>query len=119
MVNLAHLLVHTWYHSIPTRNNGTTQDIDTTANIFLSYHDLEQYPDIINNVLAENQGPLYWIGGGSDTDNLTTVYGYASLFSTHVPRHADRKYQTLSGDHKSFVAAASQHIIDWLQAMGL
>jgi len=105
------------YATFQTRNNGTTQDIDTTANIFLSYHDLEQYPDIVNDVLAENQGPLYWIGG--DSDNLTTVYGYASLFNTHVPDNTDSTYQTLSGDHKSVVAAATQNIISWLQGVGL
>jgi pimeloyl-ACP methyl ester carboxylesterase len=62
-----------------TYNNGSLQDIATTANIFLSYHDLDQYPDITNDVLPSISAPLYWIGG--DSDNLTTAYGYTSLFN--------------------------------------
>ena len=100
-----------------TYNNGAPQNVSTTANIFLSYHDLEQYPDIVNNVLGENQGPLYWIGG--DGDNLTTAYGYSSLFINYVPSHANSKYETLSGDHLTVVNNATSHITSWLEGLGL
>lgn len=98
-----------------TYNNGALQDVATTANIFLSYHDLNQYPDIANNVLSSITAPLYWIGG--DTDNLTTAYNYASLF-TRVPSNSSSQYETLSGDHLSVVGNASSNIISWIGGLG-
>lgn len=104
------------YAALQTYNNGALQDVYTTANIFLSYHHLSQYPDIVNNVLGAQAGPLFWIGGSSDS--LTTNYNYASLFGS-LPNNEDNQYQTIDGDHRTVVANSSDEIITWLGGLGL
>ena len=102
------------YATFQTYNGGTPQDVYTTANIFLSYHDLSQFPDIINNVLGAQAGPLYWIGG--DADNLTNVYNYPSLFGS-LPSNTNNKYETITGTHYTVVVNSSTKIINWLSGL--
>ncbi|MBD3669739.1 MAG: alpha/beta fold hydrolase [Gammaproteobacteria bacterium] len=99
-----------------TFNNGTQQAITTTANIYLSYHDLNQYPNIVNGVLGVIETPVYWIGG--DADNLTTAYGYSSIFN-NIPSNPNSQYETLSGTHTSVVTNAITPITTWLGGQGL
>lgn len=104
------------YDTFDTYNNGALQPVTTTANIYLSYHDLSQYPDIVNNVLGVQSGPLYWIGG--DADSLTTTYNYALLFS-NIPTNTDNKYETITGTHSTVITNSTTNIITWLTGLGL
>lgn len=102
------------YGSFQTSNLGVQQTISATANTYLSYHDVNQYPSMINDVLPQISQPLYWIGG--DADSLTV--NYPNLFPI-VPANANSKLETLSGDHYTIVANSAGSIVAWLTSMGL
>ena len=83
---------------IPDLSNPLLQ-ITATANDYLSYHALDQYPDI-NDVLPPIRLPVLWLAG--DVDPLTDFYNMAALAGELS--NPDSSYQLVTGDHLGMVA---------------
>lgn len=100
--------------SFITLNSGTPVTLNTTPNIYLSYHALDQYPNIYG-VLPKIDLPVMWIAG--DTDRLTTIYGMASLAGEITSSDSD--YQLLNGTHLGVVANTPIPLGVWLNGLGI
>jgi pimeloyl-ACP methyl ester carboxylesterase len=95
-------------------NSGVTVQITASANDYLSFHALDQYPDI-NDVLPVIELPVLWLAG--DVDPITTGYDMAALFTRITS--AGSSYQLVTGDHKGMVSNSPAPIVTWLGALGL
>jgi len=95
-------------------NTGLVMQITASANDYLSFNALDQYPDI-NHVLHVITLPVLWLAG--DTDPITTGYNMAVLFTKITSANSD--YQVIAGDHKSMVSSSSVPITAWLTMLGL
>jgi pimeloyl-ACP methyl ester carboxylesterase len=102
------------YDSFETRNNGTQVAINTTPNIFLSYHALDQFPDM-RSVLPRIELPVLWFAGSAD--NLTTAYKMAELYG--YIDSASSSYQVLGGTHLGVVANTPTPLGTWLSGLGI
>jgi pimeloyl-ACP methyl ester carboxylesterase len=102
------------YDSFVTLNSGAQVTLNTTPNIYLSYHDLDEFPDILG-VLPRINLPVLWFAG--DADNLTAVYGMANLASKIDS--ANSSYQLLSGNHLGVVANTPTPLGTWLTSLGI
>jgi len=98
---------------IPDLNNPLLQ-ISATANDYLSYHALYQYPDI-NDVLPTIKLPVLWLAG--DVDELTTFYNMATLFNWITSPNSH--YEHVAGDHLGMVSNSATPIDVWLISLGL
>jgi len=98
---------------IPDLNNPILQ-ISATANDYLSYHALYQYPDI-NDVLPVIKLPVLWLAGADDP--LTTFYAMAALSSQITNQKSS--YEVVNGDHLIMVSSSGAPIIAWLPLLGL
>jgi pimeloyl-ACP methyl ester carboxylesterase len=92
--------------------NAPLLTISATANHYLSYHALYQYPDI-NDVLPVIRLPVLWLAG--DNDQLTSFYDMPALSS--VITNSD--YYLVSGDHLGMISNTASPIDAWLFSMGL
>jgi len=92
--------------------NAPLLTISVTANHYLSYHALYQYPDI-NDVLPVIRLPVLWLAG--DNDQLTSFYDMPALSS--VITNSD--YYLVSGDHLGMISNTASPIDAWLFSMGL
>ncbi len=88
--------------------------ISATANDYLSYHALDQYPDV-NDVLPPVKLPVLWLAG--EDDPLTDLYNMSILASRITS--ADSDYQLVPGDHISMVSETVTLITTWLTTTGL
>lgn len=95
-------------------NSGVTMQITASASDYLTFHALDQYPDI-NDVLPVITLPVLWLAG--DLDPITTGYDMATLFTKITSANSD--YQVVSGDHKGMVASSVVPIINWAGSLGL
>ena len=98
---------------IPDLNNPLLQ-ISATANDYLSYHALYQYPDI-NDVLPSVKLPVLWLAGADDP--LTDFYDMPALFSRITSQKS--KYEVVSGDHLDMVSNSAARIVVWISSLGL
>ena len=98
---------------IPDLNNPLLQ-ISATANDYLSYHALYQYPDI-NDVLPSIKLPVLWLAGAEDP--LTDFYDMPALFSRITSPIST--YQDVSGDHLGMVSNSAARIEVWIPLLGL
>jgi pimeloyl-ACP methyl ester carboxylesterase len=98
---------------IPDLNNPLLQ-ISATANDYLSYHALYQYPDI-NDVLPTIKLPVLWLAGAEDP--LTDFYDMPALFSRITSPIST--YQDVSGDHLGMVSNSAARIGVWIPLLGL
>lgn len=98
---------------IPDLNNPLLQ-ISATANDYLSYHALDQYPDI-NDVLTVIKLPVLWLAG--DDDPLTDFYDMATLFIRITSQNSS--YELVNGDHLGMVSSSAAPIDGWLFSLGL
>ena len=96
------------------RLSGATTQITASANDYLSYHALYQYPDV-NDVIPAIELPVLWLSG--DTDTLTTYIDMAGLASRLT--NPDSDYQVVSGDHKTMVSSSGAPIDTWLKSLGI
>ncbi len=94
--------------------NNPLLSISATANDYLSYHALYQYPDI-NDVLPPINLPVLWLAG--DTDPLTAFYDMAALFNRITSQHSS--YVPVAGDHLGMVSNSAAPIDVWLDSLGL
>ena len=97
-----------------TLNNGSPIIITTTANRYLTYHDLEVVPNL-NFVLPGITQPVLWFAG--DTDPLTTLEGMEALAATITSTGSE--YQLLSAGHLDVVALTPDPLDIWLVGLGL
>jgi pimeloyl-ACP methyl ester carboxylesterase len=104
---------NTFYTLIPDPDNPLLQ-ISATANDYLSYHALDQYPDI-NDVLPTIKLPVLWLAGTDD--QLTTFYNMAALFNRITSLNS--RYEVVTGDHLGMVSNSATYIDDWLFSLGL
>jgi len=88
--------------------------ISATANDYLSYHALDQYPDI-NDVLTVIKLPVLWLAG--DVDELTTFYNMAALFNRITSQNSS--YELVNGDHLGMVSNSATPMDVWLIQLGL
>jgi pimeloyl-ACP methyl ester carboxylesterase len=93
---------------------GETIQITASANDYLSYHALDQYPDV-NDVLPAITLPVLWLAG--DSDPLTTSIKMDVLSSQITSQNSD--YVVVSGDHKTMVSSSGAPIDVWLSSLGL
>ena len=98
---------------IPDLNNPLLQ-ISATANDYLSYHALDQYPEI-NDVLPAIKLPVLWLAGADD--RLTSFYGMADLAGRISSQGSS--YEVVNGDHLSMVLNSGAPIKTWLSSLGL
>ncbi len=106
-------LIATFDTLVPDPNNPLVQ-ISATANDYLSYHALDQYPDI-NDVLPPIKLPVLWLAGADD--DLTDLYNMLTLASRITS--ANSIYMVVGGDHVTMVANTPGPIDDWLLSLGL
>lgn len=90
-------------------NTGVTMQITASAIDYLSYHALDQYPDVYD-VLPAITLPVLWLAG--DGDSLTTIYDMPTLANLITSDFSE--YMVVSGDHKTMVSSSGAPIIDWL-----
>jgi pimeloyl-ACP methyl ester carboxylesterase len=96
-----------------TSNGGIMQDIDTTANIYLSYHSPKQFPDIRASIPLVTK-PTLWLAGLSDP--LTTSAKSLGIIDV-VNSRSNYDYREITGDHISMVSNAPAEIDPWYQAL--
>jgi pimeloyl-ACP methyl ester carboxylesterase len=98
-----------------TYNGGQLVNISTTPNIYLSYHDTSQFPDIRSTVPMVTE-PMLWLAGADD--NLTTVaddtFGIIDLIPS-VP--ATNKYKVIAGNHFTLVNNVTAELHPWYQGL--
>jgi len=95
-----------------TLNNGTEQSLATTANRYLSFHDLDRVPGI-RDYAASISTPVLWLSGSSDS--LTTEQDHAGL--ANLITSTGSNYQVITGDHLSIVASTPSTIDSWLTGL--
>jgi pimeloyl-ACP methyl ester carboxylesterase len=95
-------------------NSGITLQITASANDYLSFHALDQFPDI-NDVLPVITLPVLWLAG--DADPITIGYNMATLFT--MITSANSSYQVITGDHKGMVSNSGAPVTTWLSTIGL
>ena len=100
--------------SFITPNGGISVTLFTSPNIYLSYHALDQFPNM-HAVLPKIDLPVLWFAG--DADNITTVYNMAGL-ATEITS-ADSEYQLISGTHLGVVANTPTPLGTWLGGLGI
>lgn len=88
--------------------------ISATANDYLSYHALDQYPDI-NDVLPTIKLPVLWLAGADD--ELTDFYNMSALFNQISSQYSI--YEAVTGDHLGMVSSSAAPMIAWLPTLGL
>jgi len=88
--------------------------ISATANDYLSYHALYQYPDI-NDVLPTIKLPVIWLAGADDP--LTDFYDMPALSSRITSPNSI--YQVVSGNHLGMVSNSAAAIVLWISSLGL
>jgi pimeloyl-ACP methyl ester carboxylesterase len=110
--------VDTFDTLIPDLNNPPNLlnllQISATANDYLSYHALYQYPDI-NDLLPAIELPVLWLAGADDP--LTSIYDMPALFSRITSPIST--YQAISGDHLGMVSNSAAPIVVWMPLLGL
>lgn len=92
------------------QNTGKTNDVKMKANIYLSYYDLEKFPNV-EEKLENIEIPVLWIAGKSD--RLTKVYKMEELFEW-LGDNEKNSYQLIKGKHKSVLDNSSDVIINWV-----
>ena len=97
----------------PDLSNPLLQ-ISATANDYLSYHALYQYPDI-NDVLPTIELPVLWLAGAEDP--LTNLYDMPALSSRITSPNSI--YQAVGGDHLGMVSNSAAAIVVWMPSLGL
>ncbi len=97
-----------------TLNSGVIQILTTTANRYLTYHDLEVVPNM-NFVLPNITLPVLWFAG--EDDRLTALEGMEALAATITSTGSD--YQALPAGHLGVVALTPDPLDIWLIGLGL
>lgn len=96
-----------------TANGGLLLDIYTTANIYLSYHDPAQFPNIKASIPLVTV-PTLWLAGIGDS--LTSSAKSLGIIGT-IPAGSDYDYREIAGDHFTVVGNVPAELDPWYQAL--
>lgn len=99
-----------------TLNNSLVINISTTANRYLTYHDLEVVPNL-NFVLPNITLPVLWFAG--EDDDLTALEGMEALAATITSTGSEYKLLPSPANHTSVVALTPDPLDTWLVGLGL
>lgn len=94
-------------------NNGRVRDRYMSADAYLSYYDLRQFP-ITEKLLPEIQLPVLWIAG--EQDRLTQIYHMEALFGA-LPDNNESEFLEITGDHKGVLANSAAIVILWSEGL--
>ena len=94
-------------------NTGKVREVYMSANTYLSYYDLDKFPDV-ELLLTKIKLPVLWIAG--DQDRLTTVYDMEFMFEA-LPDNPDSRYTEIEGNPKSVLPNSAPYIIDWVERL--
>lgn len=90
-------------------NTGKVKGVRMRALTYLSYYDIEKFPDV-EELLPNIKLPVLWIAG--DADRLTSIYNMEFLFES-LPENAKNKYLEVNGGHKSVLPNSASVMVDW------
>ena len=96
-----------------TSNGGVLIDISTTANIYLSFHDTEQFPDIKDSIPLVSI-PALWLAGLSDP--LTASAKTLGIIAA-IPANSLYTYKEIAGDHFTLVDNVAAELEPWFQGL--
>ena len=96
-----------------TSNEGTLKTITTTPNIYLSYHDTKQFPDIKSSIPLVTK-PVLWLAGLNDS--LTTSAKVLGIIDT-LPSAANYSYEEIAGTHFTLVENVTAVLDPWFQGL--
>ena len=99
-----------------TLNSGSAIIITTTANRYLTYHDLEVVPNL-NFVLPNITLPVLWFAG--EDDPLTALEGMEALAATITSTGSEYQLLPSPANHTSVVALTPDPLNTWLINLGL
>lgn len=99
--------------SFKEQNTGKVSQVRMSAKHYLSYYDVNRFPNIEQD-LAQIKAPVLWIAGRGD--RLTQVYDMQSLFF-ELPQHPKNQYLEINGDHKSVLGESAKSIMNWADAL--
>lgn len=94
-------------------NGGVVSQISATAYAFVSFHDVNLFPDVDQALPAQSK-PVLWLGG--DADSLTTSYNYPA-FSANITS-AYSEYYTIGGDHRTVLGSVPATALPWFNGLG-
>lgn len=95
-----------------TSNDGLI-DISTTANIYLSFHDTTQFPNIEASIPLVSL-PMLWLAGKDDPLTATTVsFGLTNL----IPATSSNVYKVIPGDHFTVMDNVTGELDPWYQGL--
>ena len=96
-----------------TSNGGVLVNISTTPNIYLSFHDTAQFPDIKASIPLVSE-PTLWLAGSSDSlTNSAKVLGIIDA----IPVGSAYDYREIAGDHFTMVGNAPAELDPWYQSL--
>jgi hypothetical protein len=96
-----------------TSNGGVLFDISTTPNIYLSFHDTAQFPDIKASIPLVSE-PTLWLAGLSDP--LTNSAKVLGIIDT-IPAGSSYDYREIVGDHYTMVGNAPAELAPWYEGL--
>lgn len=94
-------------------NNGKVRERTMSARAYLSYYDLQQFPDV-ETLLPKIKLPVLWVAGSDD--RLTQIYDMETLFAD-LPANPKSSYKEIAGNHKSVLANSAPDILYWVQQL--
>ena len=96
------------------RNQGSSSEIEMTAEIYLSWFDPEGPAVMPENVLElKPNTPIMWIIGEDDRMyNRGPDYAFAN-----APEHANNAYVVVEGGHKDTPESGQDKILNWLKSL--
>jgi pimeloyl-ACP methyl ester carboxylesterase len=101
------------YENFSELNTGKVRDVYMKANTYLSYYDLEKFPDI-ELLFPRIKLPVLWVAG--DSDRLTAVYNMEFMFEG-LPDNPKSRYIEVSGNHKSVLPNSAADIVEWVEKL--
>lgn len=97
-----------------TSNGGEEQEITATPQVYLSYHDPDEFPDIEASLPLVST-PILWLAGKDD--RLTSVmddnFGIVKL----IPNSSTNSYKVVDGDHYTVVESVATELNNWFATL--
>lgn len=99
--------------SFETSNGGVMQDIDATANIYLSFHSTNQFPNLKASIPLAII-PTIWLAGNADPlTNSAIALGIISVVNTR----SNYDYREITGGHINLVSNVTAELDPWYLAL--